>query len=51
MKGIRIEKGPTFWHVSIKRSDNRQGYVEVGKFITFEAAIDCARKKVEEALK
>ena len=49
MKGVRIEKGPTFWHVSIKRSDNRQGYVEVGKFITFEAAIEFAREQVKEA--
>jgi len=51
MKGIRIEKGPNFWHVCIKMIANNQGYVEVGKFITIEAAFDFAKKKSGEAMK
>lgn len=47
LKGIRIEKGPIWWHVAIKFLDNKQGYVELEKFPTFEMASAFAKNKVQ----
>ena len=38
VKGFKIERGPMFWHVSIKHTTNNQGYVEIDKFLTLEMA-------------
>lgn len=51
MKGVRIEKGKIYWHVCIKREETKQGYVEVEKFISLDAAIEFARTKLLEAVK
>lgn len=51
IKGVRIEKGKTFWYVSKKNSNNNQGYVEIGKFIIFDAAIEFAKKTVDDEQK
>ena len=51
LKGVKIEKGPTFWHVSKKNANNSQGYVEIGKFVLFDSAFDLAKKTVETAVK
>ena len=50
LRGVRIEKGPRFWHVSVKNTDSNAGYVERDRFITPEDAFLLAAKLVEEAI-